>query len=161
MTSHPFNTQYITIKETKMNYYQVKVRLERVDVDGAIKATSEVFLVRAASFGQAEAAIMHEVASYATGGVDVVAIARKNYKEIVRATGADSDKWFKCKMNFSTINEKSGKEKKTAHLFLVKASSALTAHQTADEFMQSSMSAYAIEQVDETKIVEVMEVDVK
>lgn len=147
------------MKLEKMNYYQVKARLERVDADGAIKATSEVFLVRAASFGQAEAAIMQEVASYATGGVDVVAIARKNYKEIVRATGADSDKWFKCKMNFLTIDEKSGKEKKTAHLFLVNASSALTAHQAADEFMQSSMSDYAIEQVDETKILDVVEVE--
>lgn len=146
------------MKLEKMNYYQVKARLERVDADGAIKATSEVFLVKAASFGQAEAAIMQEVASYATGGVDVVAISRKNYKEIVRATGADSDKWFKCKMNFLTIDEKSGREKKIAHLFLVNASSALTAHQAADEFMQSSMSDYAIEQVDETKILDVVEV---
>ena len=166
------------MKLDKMNYYQVKARLERVDADGAIKATSEVFLVRAASFGQAEAAIMQEVASYATGDVDVVAIARKNYKEIItdkfgiesridgearrilgqKNASTEADKWFKCKLNFITLNERSGKEKKTAHLFLVNANTALTAHELVDNFMRGSGSDYEVEQVDETKILEVFKV---
>lgn len=145
------------MKLEKMNYYQVKARLERVDADGAIKATSEVFLVRAASFAQAEAAIMQEVASYATDGIDVVAIARKNYKEVFASNEAEADKWFKCKLSFLTIDEKSGREKKTAHLFLVKAASALTAHQAVDAFMTTSLSDYVIEQVEETKIIDVIE----
>ena len=61
-----------------MNWYQVKARLERVADNGAIKADSEVFLVKANSFATAERVTMEEVVQYATGGVDVVAMARKN-----------------------------------------------------------------------------------
>lgn len=141
-----------------MNWYQVKARLERVADNGAIKAGSEVFLVKANSFATAERVAMEEVVQYATGGVDVVAMARKNYKEVFASNEADADKWFKCKLSFLTIDEKSGKEKKkTAHLFLVKAVSALTAHQAVDAFMSTSLSDYVIEQVEETKIIDVIE----
>ena len=140
-----------------MNWYQVKVRLERFSDYGAIKSDSEVFLVKANSFATAERAAMEEVVKYATGGVDVVAIARKNYKEVFASNEEDADKWFKCKLSFLTINEKSGTERKTAHLFLVKAASALTAHQAVDAFMSTSLSCYVIEQVEETKIIEVIE----
>mgnify|MGYP000915817986 FL=1 len=140
-----------------MNWYQVKAHLERVVENGAIKEGSEVFLVKANSFATAERVAMEEVVQYAAGGVDVVAIARKNYKEVFASNEADADKWFKCKLSFLTIAEKSGKEKKTAHLFLVKAVSALTAHQAVDAFMSTSLSCYVIEQVDETKIIDVIE----
>lgn len=140
-----------------MNWYQVKARMERVVDNGAIKAGSEVFLVKANSFATAERVTMEEVVQYAAGGVDVVAIARKNYKEVFASNEADADKWFKCKLSFLTIDEKSGKKKKTAHLFLVKAVSALTAHQAVDAFMSTSLSCYVIEQVEETKIIDVIE----
>lgn len=140
-----------------MNWYQVKARLERVAENGAIKASSEVLLVKANSFATAERVAMEEVVQYATGGVDVVAMVRKNYKEVFVSNEADADKWFKCKLSFLTIDEKSGKEKKTAHLFLVKAVSALTAHQAVDAFMSTSLSDYVIEQVEETKIIDVIE----
>lgn len=140
-----------------MNWYQVKARLERVADNGTIKAGSEVFLVKANSFAAAERVTMEEVVQYATGGVDVVAMARKNYKEVFASNEADADKWFKCKLSFLTIDEKSGKEKKTAHLFLVKAVSTLTAHQAVDAFMDTSLSDYVIEQVEETKIIDVIE----
>lgn len=140
-----------------MNWYQVKARLERVADNGGIKSDSEVFLVKANSFSTAERVTMEEVVQYATGGVDVVAMARKNYEEVFVSNEADADKWFKCKLSFLTIDEKSGKEKKTAHLFLVKAVSALTAHQAVDAFMSTSLSDYVIEQVEETKIIDVIE----
>lgn len=142
---------------TVMNWYHVKARLERVAENGAIKADSEVFLVKANSFATAERVTMEEVTQYAAGGVDVVAMARKNYKEVFVSSEADADKWFKCKLNFLTIDEKSGKEKKTAHLFLVKSVSALKAHQAVDAFMSTSLSDYVIEQVEETKIIDVIE----
>ena len=70
----------------------------------------------------------------------------------------EADKWFKCKLNFITLDEKSGKEKKTAQFFLVNANTALTAHELVDNFMRSSVSDYEVEQVDETKILEVFKV---
>lgn len=142
-----------------MYWYQVKARYEKVQEDGQKKVTED-YLVQAASFGEAERVIQEEIAPYASGEFDVVAVARKNYSEVIECNLGNeiADKWYKCKVNFVTLNERNWKEVKTPKLFLVQSASALTAHKAVDEFMQGSMSDYDVEQVEETKILEVFEV---
>lgn len=164
-----------------MKWYQVKARFERVQDNGIQKMVSELYLVQAFSFGMAEAAIQKEIAPFASGEFDIVAVARKNYSEIItdkfgiesridgearrilgqKNASMEADKWFKCKLNFITLDEKSGKEKKTAQLFLVNANTALTAHELVDNFMRGSISDYEVEQVDETKILDVFKIKPK
>lgn len=143
-----------------MNWYQVKARLERVQDDGSQKIVSENYLVQAFSFGMAEGAIQKEIASFASGEFDIVAVARKNYAEVIESNLGNeiADKWYKCKVNLVTLNERSGKEKKTSQFFLVNANTAMAAHELVDEFMMSSVADYEVEQVDETKILEVFKV---
>lgn len=143
-----------------MKWYQVKARLERVQDNGSQKMVLENYLVQAFSFGMAEDAIRKEIAPFASGEFDIVAVARKNYSEIIPSKlGSEiSDKWYKCKVNFVTLNERNGKEMRTSKYFLVQSSSALTAHKAVDEFMQGSISDHEIEQVDETKILEVFKI---
>ena len=160
-----------------MTWYQVKARLERVQDDGNQKIVSENYLVQAFSFGMAEGAIQKEIAPFASGEFDIISVARKNYSEIItdkfgfsridgearRILGQNDastnpNKWFKCKLNFITLDERSGKEKKTSQFFLVNANTAMTAHELVDEFMMSSVADYEVEQVDETKILEVFKV---
>lgn len=140
-----------------MKWYQVKARLDRVQENGSQKMVSENYLVQAFSFGMAEDAIRKEIAPFASGEFDIVAVARKNYSEVIESNlGNDiADKWYKCKVNFITLNERNGKEMRTSKLFLVQSASALTAHKAVDEFMQGSMSDYEVERVDETKILNV------
>lgn len=161
-----------------MKWYQVTTRFERVQEDGKQKKVSEQYLVQAMSFGIAESVIQKEMAQFSSGEFDVVAVVRKNYSEIItdkfgivshidgqarrilgqKNASTEADKWFKCKLNFITIDEKNGKEKKTAQFFLVNANTALTAHELVDSFMRGSMSDYEVEQVDETKILEVFKI---
>lgn len=161
-----------------MKWYQVKARLERVQDNGSQKMVSENYLVQAFSFGMAEDAIRNEIAPFTSGEFDIVAVARKNYSEIItdkfgiesridgearrilgqKNASMEADKWFKCKLNFITIDERSGKEKKTAQFFLVNANTALTAHELVDNFMRSSVSDYEVGQVDETNILEVFKI---
>ena len=164
-----------------MKWYQVKARLERVQDNGSQKMVSENYLVQAFSFGMAEDAIRNEIAPFASGEFDIVAVARKNYSEIItdkfgiesridggarrilgqKNASMEADKWFKCKLNFITLDEKSGKEKKTAQFFLVNANTAMTAHELVDNFMRGSISDYEVEQVDETKILDVFKIKLK
>lgn len=143
-----------------MNWYQVKARLERVQDDGSQKIVSENYLVQAFSFGMAEGAIQKEIAPFASGEFDIISVARKNYSEVIESSLGNeiADKWYKCKVNLVTLNERSGKEKKTSQFFLVNANTAMAAHELVDEFMMSSVSNYEVEQVDETKILEVFKV---
>ena len=144
-----------------MIYNQVKVRLDRVQEDGSLKQVSEVYLVETAHFGVAERTVQEEIAPTASGYFDVVAVARKNYSEVIESNLGNeiADKWYKCKVNFITLNERNGKEMRTSKYFLVQSSSALTAHKAVDDFMQGSMSDYDVEQVDETKILDVLKTD--
>ena len=66
-----------------MKWYQVKARFERVQDNGIQKMVSENYLVQAFSFGMAENAIQKEIAPFASGEFDIVAVARKNYSEII------------------------------------------------------------------------------
>ena len=143
-----------------MKWYQVKARLERVQDDGNPKMVLENYLVQAFSFGMAENAIQKEIAPFASGEFDIVAVARKNYSEVIESNLGNeiADKWYKCKVNLVTLDERSGKEKKTSQFFLVNANTAMTAHELVDNFMMSSVSNYEVEQVDETKILEVFKV---
>ena len=140
-----------------MIYCQVKVRLDKVQEDGSLKQVSEVYLVETAYFGVAESTVQEEIAPTASGDFDIVAIARKSYEEIIASKLGEeiSDRWYKCKVNLITLNERNGREVKTPSYFLVQSASALTAHKAVDEFMSDSISEYDVEQVEETKILEV------
>ena len=160
-------------------WYQVKARLDRVQENGTKKKVSELYLVQALTFGMAERVVQSELAQYSSEEIDIVAIARKNYSEIItdkfgmaskidgdarkllgqKNASTEADKWFKCKLNFITLDERSGKEKKVAQFFLVNANTAMTAHELVDICMQNSVSDYEVEQVDETKILDVITSD--
>ena len=90
---------------------------------------------------------------YISGDFDVVTIKRTNYSEIVEGLST-ADKWFKAKLNFISIDEKSGKEKKQAVHFIVRATDINNAHICVVEHMKGSMMDYEIATLDETKIMD-------
>ena len=72
-----------------------------------------------------------------------------------------ADKYFKCKLNFITLDEKTGKEKKYTKNYRVHANSVQAAHTLMDMYMKDTMSDYVIERIDETKIVDVFDAEIK
>lgn len=134
--------------------YECGVRYERTMENGMTKKVTELYLVDACSFAEAEGRITKEMEPYISGDFDVVTIKRTNYSEIVE-NGADSaDKWFKAKLMFVTYDEKTSKEKKQAVYFIVKASDINNAHICVVEHMKGSVMDYEIATLDETKIMD-------
>lgn len=137
-----------------MMLYECGVRYERTMENGMTKKVTELYLVDACSFAEAEGRITKEMKPYISGDFDVVSIKRTNYSEIVE-NGADSaDKWFKAKLMLVTLDEKTAKEKKQAVYFIVKASDINNAHMVVVEHMKTSVVDYEIATLDETKIME-------
>ena len=95
-----------------MMLYECGIRYERTMPNGMSKKVTELYLVDACSFAEAEGRITKEMEPYISGDFDVVTIKRTNYSEIVDGLST-ADKWFKAKLVFITVDEKSGKEKKT------------------------------------------------
>ena len=137
-----------------MMLYECGIRYERTMPNGRSKKVTELYLVDACSFAEAEERITKEMEPFISGDFDVVTIKRTNYSEIVE-NGADSaDKWFKAKLMFVTIDEKTGKENKQSVHFIVRASDINNAHICAVEHMKGSVMDYEIATLDETKIMD-------
>ena len=66
-----------------------------------------------------------------------------------------ADRWFKCKLVFITLDEKSGAEKKTSTQVLVQAADLRDAVKKLDEGMKGTMADYQIASVAETAIMDV------
>ena len=111
----------------------------------------------ALSFTEAEARIIEEMSSYISGQFDVVEIDRCVFKEVFFSDEDMSDKWYKTKLQFITIDEKTDKEKRTNVYYLVQGSSLENARKNIDEVMGATMIDYVISSVSETKIMDVFE----
>lgn len=136
-----------------MTLYECGIRYKRTMENGMTKKVTELYLVDALSFAEAEGRITKEMEPYISDDFDVVTIKRTNYSEIVEGLST-ADKWFKAKLNFISIDEKSGKEKKQAVHFIVRATDINNAHICVVEHMKGSMMDYEIATLDETKIMD-------
>lgn len=136
-----------------MTLYECGIRYERTMENGKTKKVTELYLVDALSFAEAEGRITKEMEPYISGDFDVVTIKRTNYSEIVEGL-ATADKWFKAKLIYISIDEKSGKERKQAVHFIVRATDINNAHICVVEHMKGSMMDYEIATLDETKIMD-------
>ncbi|MBQ8154812.1 MAG: DUF4494 domain-containing protein [Prevotella sp.] len=139
------------------NWFLCKIRYEKVMEDGLQKRVTELYVVDALSFTEAEARIMEEMASYISGEFEVWEIDRAVFKEIFFSDADMADKWYKAKLKFITIDEKTEKEKKTTVYYLVQAGSFDGANRNIDEVMGGTMIDYVIDTVSETAIMDVFE----
>lgn len=137
-------------------WYNVKTRHLGTTEDGFTKVITEEYLTAALSFTEAETKTSKTALSYPNyGEFDIIAISRTKFSEIVYGA-KEADKWFKCKINTTILDERNGREKKTPIFFCVNADNALEAHHRLDEHLKKTMMDYTVEQVDETKIIEVI-----
>ena len=136
------------------NYFEVKITFDKTLENGKEKKVSELFLVDALSFTEAEAKITAEFSPLPN--FKVKSIRQYKVAEIVNKTNLDDSRYFKCKLNFITLDEKSGKEKKTAVYMLVDAETLDKAKALLVEHMKSTMADYVIEKIEETKIIDVI-----
>lgn len=139
------------------DWFICDIRYEKVMEDGIQKKVKEPYVVDALSFSEAEARIFEEMSSYISGEFDVQEIDRAPFKEIFFSDDEMADKWYKAKLQFITIDEKTDKEKKTNVIYLVQAGSFDGARRNIDEVMGGTMIDYRIAAVSETNIMDVFE----
>ena len=126
------------------NWFETRVRYDKMMEDGQNKKTTETYVVDAYTFGEAEEAITKEMGAYINGEFEVKAITPATYGEIFFSDADGDDKWFKCKLAFITLDDKTQKEKRTSVYYLVQAASVSGAVKHVDEVMGSTMIDYEI-----------------
>ena len=126
-----------------------------------MKKVTEQYVVDALSFTEAEAAITEEMKSYISGDYRITDIKMAAYHEIFFSDMDKDDKWYKAKLQFITIDEKTEKEKRSSVFYLVQAGSLTKAVGYIDEMMGKTMIDYVISSVAETQTMDVYEHDAK
>lgn len=137
------------------NYFECTIKYEKTLENGVRKKISEKYLVDSISFTEAEKRIIEESKPFITGEFTVDAIKRYNITELFENTECEPSIWFRVKVNFITLDEKSGIEKKTASYYLVQSCDIRNAQKYFDDKMRGTMVDYTIENIVETKIMDV------
>ena len=139
-------------------WFECRIRYEKVMEDGTQKKVTEQYVVDALSFAEAEARIIEEMSSYISGEFEVTDVRKAPYKEVFFDDGDNcSDRWYKTKLDFITIDEKTEKEKRSHVTYLVNAKNLNRAMKNVDDVMGGTMIDYEACAVAETKIVDVFE----
>ena len=144
-----------------MTWFECKIRYEKTLETGMVKKVTEPYLVDALSFTEAEARIIEEMKPFISGEFTVSDIKRANYSELFFSEEEAADRWFKSKLLFITLDEKSGNEKKVATNVLIQAADLRDAVKKLDEGMKGSMADYEIASMAETPIMDVYRYEVE
>lgn len=139
------------------SWFECKVRYEKTQDDGSEKMVNEQYVVDALSFTEAEASIIDNMQVYASGKFKVANINPTNYNEIFFSDIDDDDLWFKARLTFITIDEKSNNEKRSYVNYLIQAKCIERAKRYVDEVMGKTMIDYELKSLSETKILDVFE----
>ena len=126
---------------------------------GTIKKGTEVYRVDAMSFTEAERRIIEEMTPYIVGEFEVTAVKKARISELF--IDPEGDKWYRAKVMFITIDEKTGVEKKAASTMLVQASDFQRAVKNLEDGMKGTMSDWEINTIAETLLMDVYGLQVK
>ncbi len=140
------------------NWFECKVKYEKLQEKGNVKKVSEPYLVDALSFTEAEARITEEQRPFISGEFQVAAIKPTKIAEIF--WNEAGDRWYLVKVAFITIDEKTAAEKRAVSQILVQAANFKHALETFEEGMKGTMADYEIVQINETPIMDVYKMKV-
>ena len=134
------------------SWFECKVSFEKVLENGMQKKVTEPYLVDALSFTEAEARIIEEIRPFISGEFTVTDIKRARLSELF--FNENGDRFYKIKVYFITLDEKSGAEKKTAAQMLAQACTLKEAISVLEEGMKGTMADYTIASVAETMLMD-------
>ena len=139
-------------------WFEAKIQYEKVMEDGLQKKVVEQYVVDALSYAEAENRIIEEMSAYISGEFEVKDLKKAPYKEIFfDDQDPQADRYYKAKLEFITIDERTEKEKRSRVTYLVQARNLHRAMKNVDEVMSGTMIDYEACAVDDTKIIDVFE----
>lgn len=137
-------------------WIEVKARYEKLADNGAPIKVTDPYLVDALSCTKAEARVVEEITPFVSGEFNVLKVSKTKISEIF--WDKSGDRFYKAKLNFTTIDERSGAEKRSASFIIVQASTFKEAYDNLIEGMKGTLADYEIESIAETRYVDVLPV---
>ena len=133
-------------------WFECKVRYDKTMETGLLKKVTETYVVEALSFTEAERRFIEEMTPYISGEFTVTDIKRARLAELCESSDSTADRWFRAKVAYITLDEKTGAEKRTAQNILVQATDFRDAVKNLDKCMEGTLGDWVIVSITETNI---------
>lgn len=135
------------------NYIETKITYDKVGNNGVAKPTTETYLVDALSFTEAEAKITTMRSPYVQGEFNVSALKKVKIAEVL--FNHTAERYYKVKVAFKNLNERTGEYKETFSNSLAQADDLMDAIRMVRDTLKSSITDWEIKACAETPILEV------
>lgn len=135
------------------NWFLVKVKYTKQLENGTFKRVSELYLLAAMSFTDAQTRIYEELGNLIKGEFSVLAIKKEEIHDIFAYD--DADVWYLVKITYESEANDDEKRKKVTQKFLVSAHSVKDAHDRIKESLSTLMVDFQIPSVVKSSIVEI------
>jgi len=135
------------------NYFEVKAKYVKIDQNGKEKKVTEPYLFDAISYTEAETRAIEEFGKMIHSDFIIVNIGKSNISDLF--PNENGDRWFKAKTTFVTVDEESGKEKKSNNYMLVQANNVDDAYSWLKDGLSDMIVPFKIPSVSESKILDV------
>lgn len=131
--------------------FEVAIRYDKMMENGVVKSVTELYIIDAVSFTETEARITKEMVPYINGKFRVVKEKITNIEEVITTEDPTADRFYKVKHNILTVDEKTGKEKRTPKYLLFQASSNDDARDRYYAYIKTWMADCELDTIAETK----------
>ena len=143
------------MKQISGLWFECKVRYEQTQEDGTDKTVTETYVYKAADFGDAYDKATKDMSTFISGEFGITGMKIAQYGDVFIQDERTEEKFYRVKVNFIVLDEKTNKEKKIAQYYLVNADSVEKARKYTDTALSQTMADFIIVSVQETMIIDV------
>lgn len=122
------------------NWFEVKIKYNKITEEGKEVKVSETYLIDAMSFTEAESRITTSLKEMIQGDFYIVSIKKSNITELIESDDINDDKYFKAKIAIIDADQISGKIKRSNQYFLIAGADV----DRALEYLKKTLSTYVV-----------------
>lgn len=140
------------------HFIQTKIKHRKTLENGKQKNATETYIFRAESFTEAEARAVQYATDFKFTDFQVTALTNCRVSEIVRQTDFKQPEplWFRAKIDYITLDERTARETHTKLNLLVEASCFKHANDIVAKYIANSVADIRLLSLTETNIIDVI-----
>ena len=138
------------------NWFDCKVKYEKMAEDGLMKSVIESYLVSAFNITEAEKKLTLELKPYIRGEFEVTDIKKARIAEIMGEHLQEESHWYKMKLTYIILDESKGKEKKVVSNVIVKAHDIMHSIHVLEDGTRGSVADYTITAICESSYLDII-----
>lgn len=135
------------------NWYEVKVKYLKTGQDGFEKKVTDLYLLDAVSYTDAETRIYEIMKELTRSEFLIMNIKKSNITEVI--SEKDGEWWYKAKISLVSIDEEKGREVKISNYLLVAGNDIEDAQKQLKEGLSHMLISYEVVSVTLSKVVDV------